>query len=144
MNEWLVYPIPDAVNVEEQWCLVEAALPSQQITINDWDHKKEWHPAGGNDGLNQCCYSSQWNLHPLKSTMLFLQLREGERMDVCKYLFSFCVGLWLNPRSSMGNVFPSICCCFFLSPPFLLFLYVLLFFSNSAHGHFNKRTVIEE
>lgn len=87
----------------------------------------------GNDGLNQCCYSSQWNLHPLKSTMSFLQQRGRERessrdteragMQVWQVVIFIFVWLQLNSRSSTGNNFPSIC----WSPTFLL-LYFLLFF----------------
>lgn len=54
--------------------------------------------------------------------------RERGSMDVCKYLFSFCIGLWLNPRSSTGIALPLICCSFFSTSPFHLLLYVLLFF----------------
>lgn len=87
----------------------------------------------GNDGLNRCCYSSQWNLRPLKSTTSFLQLGERESADVCKYLFSFCIRLRLNPRSSTGIALPLICCSFFSTSPLLLFLYVLLFFLFVPH-----------
>lgn len=69
---------------KDLWRLVQADPPSQQITINN---------QSSNDGLNQPCYSSQWNLCPIRSTKLFLQQRQRKQQhSLTKTFFGFLLG----------------------------------------------------
>lgn len=83
----------------------------------------------GNDALNRCRYSSQWNLRPLASTTSFFQ-QQGEKRGHSRS-FSICFHLGdglsrLRPGPSRGIALSLIRCSIFSSFPSLLLLYVPL------------------
>lgn len=83
----------------------------------------------GNDALNRCRYSSQWNLRPLASTTSLFQQQgvEARALAFFWYLFPFGDGLSrLSPGPSRGIALSLIRCSIVSTFPSLLLLYVLL------------------